>query len=36
MQGAGARAIGDRAAIAARLHAVANAGVGRAPGRRGR
>ncbi len=36
MQGAGARAIGDRAAIAARLDAVANAGVGRAPGRQGR
>ncbi len=36
MQGAGARAIGDRAAIAARLDAVADAGVGRTPGQQGR
>jgi hypothetical protein len=36
MQGAGAAAIGDRAAIAARLDAVADTGAGRAPGRRRR
>jgi hypothetical protein len=34
MQGAGAAAIGDRAAIAARLDAVADPGAGQAPGRR--